>query len=167
MVEILSADVITSSSTTRSDGTLANASASSKTGFLNLSIAGTPVATPTPGDIYTVTSGIIPVDVARIAIAPILSSSFDANKSDAEAVSIHIEVLAGPLLGTEIFLSRSTTSSVAQDSPTGPTAITMQNAGISSEDRGFGIAAFLLVTVNGLVTVLTLYRRRVVRVKSS
>lgn len=124
-VDVLSADLISSTATAVSDGTLPTADATSSEAFLNLMVGGNPVVVA-PGFIVTVTGGIPVVDVARVTIISTSTTNQTATSSAAESIPILIEVLAGNLAGTQIQLARSyVESNVSNNSATGPTAISL------------------------------------------
>lgn len=164
-VGILTADVITATADTSSDGTLPNASAVSAIEFSNLAIAGTPIPSPTAGEVYTVTSGAVPVDVARITIMPILTSNFNATNSSAQSVSLYIEFLAGPLVGTDIYLGQTSAESSAIDNPSGPTAITTNHISTNTGNPATIVVAFSLVGIFTTMTAIVLLQRKKVFIK--
>jgi hypothetical protein len=123
-VNIISADRITATATAISSGDLADAVANSDVGFVNLTVGGMAVPTPSPGDIFTVTGGIVPTDLARVTIVPITTTALTATSSTATVTAILIEVLAGDLSGTIIQIGHAETeANVANNTPTGPTAV--------------------------------------------
>jgi hypothetical protein len=160
-VPILSVDVITSTASASSDGTLPNAAAFSDVEFLNLVIGGVPVPTPTVGEVHIITSGPIPVQVARVTIMPTLTSMTSATSSSADAVSLYIEILAGSLVGTEIYLAHSNVESNAFGSPTGPTAITNLSTRNLANDRAMLPAVVSLFALFSGLTGMVFYRYQI------
>lgn len=154
-VPILAVDIITSTASASSDGTLDNAFASADVEFVNLTIGGVPIPTPTVNDVHVITVGTFPtaVDVARVTIMPVMETSTSATSSSAEATSLLIEVLAGSLVGTEINLAQSRAEANAESIPTGPTSITFQNLGqISTSDA---VTLPIIVTFMAILTIMT------------
>jgi hypothetical protein len=66
-------------------------------------------------------------------------------------VSLFIEVLVGPLAGTDIYLAQSEVESSAEASPSGPTSITFQNGG-SLQTAG----TVTLPLITGFMAALTI-----------
>jgi hypothetical protein len=165
MVDVLSADIITSTANASNDGTMPNSAASSNVEFVNLVFGGTSIPVPTAGDVYTITSGIIPQNIARVTIMPILNNSTSATSSTAEAVSLYIEVLAGSTLaGTEITLAESRAESNAESVPTGPTVIKLHSSGSidSSKKSLFPIIGSLIAGL-ALMSGFFFYQQRLER----
>jgi hypothetical protein len=165
MVDILAVDVMTATTTTTSDGTMSNAGASSNVEFLNLTIAGTPIPSPTAGEVYTVTSGAIPADVARVTIIPTLNDNSNPTNSSAQATALYIEFLAGPLSGTDILLGQTSAESSAINSPTGPTAITLNHAGTYTGNPAAVLLTISLVGIVSIMTAIVHFQRKKVFIK--
>lgn len=150
-VNILTASVITATTTTASDGTLPGADATADVAFVGLTINATDYSLAPPNTVITVTQGA--TDIARVTIRPTTSTSTSATSSSAGATALQIDVLVSTALGTSISLADATSTSAT--SPTSPSAISLNRVSVHKSN----ILRWPLLLM-GLLSLMTLAQVR-------
>jgi hypothetical protein len=120
-VELVSADVISTTASAGSDGTAGGATAYANTEFVNLQIQGEDVSNTDPGTVIDLT--LLNLNIGSVTIRPVEETFVSDTQSSAQAVALRIEILEVlGLIGANIDVGTATAQAGVQ--PGFPTAVT-------------------------------------------
>ncbi len=154
-LELVSADVISTTARAAGDGTAGGADAHANTEFVNLRIQGELIETPAPGTVIDLEA--LGVTIGTVTIRPIEQTSVTATMSSAQAVALQVRVLEVlGLVGIEMDVG--TTTAHASVEPGVPTAVTVTGMHLTPGDN-LPYAFLALGVLGGLFGLAVVSRR--------
>lgn len=153
-IELVSADVISTTASAGSDGTAGGATAYANTEFVNLRIQGEVVSTD-PGTVIDLT--LLNINIGSITIRPVEEIFISDTQSSAQAVALRIEILEVlGLIGANIDVGTTTANAGVQ--PGFPTAVTVTDMHLTTGNN-LPYAFLALGILGGLMGMVKFARR--------
>lgn len=154
-VELVSADVISTTASAGSDGTAGGATAYANTEFVNLQIQGEDVSNTDPGTVIDLT--LLNLNIGSVTIRPVEETFISDTQSSAQAVALRIEILEVlGLIGANIDVGTATAQAGVQ--PGFPTAVTVTDMHLTTGDN-LPYAFLALGILGGLMGLVKIARR--------
>jgi hypothetical protein len=155
-LELVSADVISTTASAGSDGSEGGAFAYANTEFVNLRIQGEEISNTDPGTVIDLE--LLNLNIGSVTIRPVEMTSVTPTQSSAEAVALRIEILEVlGLIGAEIDVGTTTAQAGVQ--PGFPTAVTMTDMRLTTGDN-LPYAFLALGVLGGLFGVIVARRKK-------
>lgn len=154
-IELVSADVISTTASAGSDGTAGGATAYANTEFVNLRVQGEDVSTSGAGTVIDLEA--LGVTIGSVTIRPVEETFVSDTQSSAQAVALRIEILEVlGLIGANIDVGTTTAQAGAQ--PGFPTAVTVTDMHLTTGDN-LPYALLALGILGGLMGMVKIARR--------
>lgn len=155
-LDLVSADVISTTASAGNNGTEGSATAYANTEFVNLRVQGEDVSTAEPGTVIDLEA--LGVTIGTVTIRPLEETNVSATQSSAAAIALRIQVLEVlGLIGINVDVG--TTTAYAGVQPAFPTAVTMTNIELTTGDN-LPYALLALGVLGGLVGWVKVSRRK-------